>query len=244
MIMRDTIRSEIRKIRTTRSALGLLAGMVLLCGLGTWGAVAVASPAELATSLSKPNALLGIVIALPVFAAVLGIRSFTDEFRHGTIVPTFLATPERRRVLIAKCVVVSVAAAGFALAAMATGIGVVLAYVASHGVSVTIDVAVLAAITGKAVALAALWSVIGVAIGATIRHQVAAIVGLLLWMLVGEGLFSGAVPAVTRWLPAQSAVIGLGFDDGTASLVAAATALAWAVGALLLGAATLRRDVG
>jgi ABC-type transport system involved in multi-copper enzyme maturation permease subunit len=242
-MMGDTIRAEVRKIRTTRSALGLLMGMVALAGLATWGAVATASPAELATSLSKPNALLGIVIALPVFTAVLGIRSFTDEFRHGSIVPTFLATPERRRVLASKAIVVGIAAAGFAVAAMAAGIGTVLAYTTTHGVAVTVDAGLLATITAKAIVLGALWGVIGVAVGATVRHQVGAIVGLLLWMLIGEGLFSGAVPAVTRWLPAQSAVIGLGFDDGTVSVVAAATAVAWVVAALAVGAATLRRDV-
>jgi ABC-2 type transport system permease protein len=242
-MMRDVIRAEYRKVRTTRSALGLLAGIVLLCGLGTWGAVATASPAELATALTKPDALFGIVIALPVFAAVLGIRSFTDEFRHGSIVPTFLATPERRRVLVAKCLVTAGVAAIYALAAMATGVGVVAVFVSTHGAVLTIDAGVIAAVTAKSVVLAMLWGVIGVAVGATIRHQVAAIVGLLAWMLIGEGVLSGAVPAITRWLPAQSAVIGLGFDDGTVSLVAAATAIAWAVGALALGAVTLRRDV-
>jgi len=242
-MIEDAIRAEFRKIRTTRSALGLLLGLVVLCGLGTWGAVATVSPAVRATSLIRPDALFGIVIVLPVFAAVLGIRSFTDEFRHGSIVPTFLATPERRRVLVAKCVVVAGAAVVFAVAAMATGIGAVVAYFGTHGLAVHADVEVLATITGKVIVLAALWGVIGVAIGATVRHQVAAIVGLIVWMLIGEGVFSGAVPAVTRWLPAQSAVIGLGFDDGTVSLVAAATAIAWAVAAVALGVATLRRDV-
>jgi ABC-2 type transport system permease protein len=242
-MMRDTIRAEVRKIRSTRSAIGLLLGMVALCGLATWGAAASATPAQLATSLSKPNALLGIVIALPVFAAVLGIRSFTDEFRHGTIVPTFLATPERRRVLAAKCIVVGTVAGIFAVAAMATGIGALLAYLAAHGLPVTADVGVLATVTAKAIVLAALWGVIGIAIGAIIRHQVAAIVGLIVWMLIGEGIFSGAVPAVTRWLPAQSAIIGLGFDDGTVSVLAAATAIAWALAALILGSVMLDRDV-
>ena len=38
------------------------------------------------------------------FVLILGLRSFTDEFRFGSIVPTLLANPDRRRVLVAKLV--------------------------------------------------------------------------------------------------------------------------------------------
>lgn len=35
-------------------------------------------------------------ISLGVFALILGVLGFTDEFRHGTIVSTFLTHTSRR----------------------------------------------------------------------------------------------------------------------------------------------------
>lgn len=241
--MDRTIRSEFRKVRTTRSALSLLAGLIALSIAATWAAAAQASPAELATALTRPDALLAIVIALPVFVAVLGIRSYTDEVRHGSVVTTFLATPARRRVLAAKSFVVGAVSAAFGAIAMLAGVATVAVYGAAHHAALTIDVAMISTLFAKAVVLATAWGVIGVAIGVVIRQQVAAIVGLLVWMLIGEGLLSGAVPALTRWLPAQSAIIGLGFDDGTFSLVAAVVAVGWIAAAQLLAAVMVQRDV-
>ena len=42
--MKEQIRSEYRKLRTTRSVWGLLAGLVALSGLATWGILASTEP--------------------------------------------------------------------------------------------------------------------------------------------------------------------------------------------------------
>jgi ABC-type transport system involved in multi-copper enzyme maturation permease subunit len=241
--MDRTLRTELRKLTTTRSALSLLLGTVGVSIAAMWAAAAQSSAEELATALTRPNALFAIVIALPVFVAILGIRSFTDEVRHGTVVATFLATPDRRQVLAAKSIVTGAMSAAFGALAMIAGVATVVVYVVAHHAPLTVDVAMLALVSAKAIALSVAWGVIGVAIGVVVRQQVAAIVGLLVWMLIGEGVLSGAVPAVTRWLPAQSAIIGLGFDDGAVSLVAAAAAIGWIVAAQFLAAAMVRRDV-
>ena len=61
---------------------------------------------------------------VPAFVLVLGIRSYTDEARHGSVVPTLLSTAVRLRVVGAKAVVVGGAALVFAVAAAATVIAV------------------------------------------------------------------------------------------------------------------------
>jgi ABC-2 type transport system permease protein len=242
-MMHRTLRSEFRKVRTTRSALSLLVGMVALSVAATWAAAAQSSPDELATALTRPDALFAIVIALPVFVAILGIRSFTDEVRHGTAVATFLATADRRRVVAAKSIVTGALGAAFGALAMMAGVATVVVYVAAHHAALTVDVGMIASASAKAIALSAAWGVIGVAIGVIVRQQVAAIVGLLVWMLIGEGVLSGAVPAVTRWLPAQSAIVGLGFDDGTVSFVGATAAIVWIIASQALAGVIVRRDV-
>jgi ABC-type transport system involved in multi-copper enzyme maturation permease subunit len=245
--MMQQIRSEFRKIKTTRSAVALLVGMLALSGLAMWATVKNASPDELATALSSPEVLAAVVVAVPIFVLVLGVRSFTDEIRHGSIVPTFLATPARTRVLGAKLFVIAVTSAGFALAALGLGIGITVAFLASEGIAVPLAAGSLAALAGKVVFVAALWSALGVAIGALVRHQVAAIVGALAWVLVAESMIALVAPGAVAYLPghAATAAVGMATDPTLLSPAMGAVVLAgWAAGAAGLAAAAItRRDV-
>jgi hypothetical protein len=134
--MTDAIRSEFRKLRTTRTAFGLLTGVVALTALALWGALSGASHAELAEGLSSPYGYAGVLIIVALFVLVLAIRAYTDEVRHGSVVPTFLATPNRLHLLAAKIAVVTAAAAVFAVAALAAGSGVIAWYLSAHGFAV------------------------------------------------------------------------------------------------------------
>ena len=242
--MIDTIRSEFLKIRTTRTAGGLLVGLLLLAGLALWAMIANATPAELATGLASTQVLVAVLVAIPAIVLVLGIRSFTDEVRHGSIVPTFLATPDRRRVLAAKVIVIAATSAAFALVAMAFGVAVVIAYLSTQGIPSAVAWGAIASTTGKVLVITALWSTIGVAVGAVIRHQVAAIVGALGWLLIGESLVSSIVPGPARWLPGQAGVIALGIDPQTSAILGAVVFAGWAAVAVTAAAISLmRRDV-
>src|SRR5512132_535568 len=53
-----------------------------------------------------------------IVVLVLGILSFTQEFRFGTASSTFLVAPDRRRVLVAKALALVVAGLVFAAATM------------------------------------------------------------------------------------------------------------------------------
>jgi drug/metabolite transporter superfamily protein YnfA len=97
--MRNQIVSEMRKLRTTRSGWGLLIGSPGLVGLGVFGVLWESTPAMLAVSLAA-HPVTHVALSLTwLFVLILGLRSFTDEFRNGSIVPTLLADPHRRQVL-------------------------------------------------------------------------------------------------------------------------------------------------
>ena len=242
--MIDTIRSEFLKIRTTRTAGGLFAGLLLLAGLAMWGTLANATPAELGLALSSTQVITGVLVVIPVFVLVLGIRSFTDEVRHGSIVPTFLATPDRRRVLGAKLIVITAISAVFTIAALGLGIGAAAGYFATQSISLAIAWGAFAVLMGKALVLSALWATIGIAVGAVIRQQVAAIVGTLAWLFVGEALVVSIAPQVGKWLPGQAGALALGIDPATSAVTSALVLAAWAIAGTLIAGATLsRRDV-
>lgn len=242
--MNAVLRSEFVKLRTTRTAFGLLAGAVALAGLALWGSLSGATAAELAAGLTAPFGYAGIVIIVILFVMVLGIRSFTDEVRHGSVVPTFLATPKRVRVLAAKTTVSAAAAVVFAVAALAVGTGVIAVYLVAHGYAVPVAWWTMGALFAKAIAIAVLWAAIGVSIGVVVRHQVAAIVGALAWLLVVENILSGLIPKIAAWLPASASGAAMGIDSASA-LVTPAVGLivlvGWTVGAVALASTVIRR---
>jgi len=245
--MKDLIRAEARKLRTTRSVWGLLAGAVALASIAAWGMVSTGAFGTSVALTTLPG-FAEMMAIVPIFVVVLGIRSYTDEARHGAIVPTLLATPRRRRVVAAKAVVLAAAAVVFALAGTVAVAGVSLALLAADGVAVTVSLAALAILVGKAVAICVLWSAIGLGLGLTVPHQVAAIVGAILWMLIGESIVEMLAPGVSRFLPGHASTSVLGILPADMSVVAPAVGAAllggWA--ALSLGAgnrALARRDI-
>lgn len=66
----------------------------------------------------------------------------------------------------------------------------------------------------------AAYGAIGVAVGALVPNQIAAVVGVLVWMLAVEQIAIPVLPEVGRWMPCGSAGALLqlgpsyGFDDG------------------------------
>ena len=245
--MKDQIRSEYRKLRTTRTVWGLLAGLLALSALATWGILASTSVGTSAALTSLP-VIMPLVMVVPVFVLVLGVRAYTDEARHGSIVPTLLASPDRRRVAGAKLLVVAAAGAVLALAAVAATLVISVVWLAADGVAVTVPAGSLALLLVKVAALGVLWSSIGLGVGMFVSHQVAAIVGSLVWLLVGENLVEVISAGVAKFLPVHAGTAVLGISSGDATLVAplvgAVLLAGWA--ALSLGAGTrafARRDI-
>jgi len=171
-------------------------------------AIAVNVPKAGATnapvSLDDPGLLAGIVgdsLGVPeVLVVLLGVLAVTQEFRYGTATSTYLGEPRRTRVLVAK---------GLSLA-----LSSVLITAATLAVSVTVGIAVIRFRDGDVTARAQFWQmvaagfvvmaaygVIGVAVGALVRNQIAAAVGVLVWMLAVERIVLSAFPAVGRWMP-------------------------------------------
>ncbi len=229
--MRALLRAELVKIATTRTAIGLVAGGAGVAALGAFSTIMSGQPAELDRPLHEQTFFLLASINLSLFAVVLGIRGFTDEFRHGLIVPTLLVTPSRVRVVAAKTLVVAAAGAALAALAQVVMLAVAIVLLQGRGVEPTVEAADLAAMGGL-MAASALWATIGVAAGAIVRHQVAAVVGALLWVLLVENLGAGALGEASRYLPGQA-------GHGLASASQAGTLLAPAAGALVLGAYAL-----
>jgi ABC-2 type transport system permease protein len=244
------LRAELFKLRSTRTALGLLAAAlglvlfaVLLHGLGV-GTENADTASEQLTTVLGPGERLGVL-----FAALLGAMSITAEIRHGTIRPTFLTTPWRGRVVAAKVSASILIGAGFGLVA---GAGAALAgatALRSRGMDVLLDGGDYLQLVGGTAAAAALWAAIGVGVGAVVRNQVPALIGLCAWLLFVEGLLVGDVAGVGefgRFAPgaAGAALGGLDPDTLLAPAVGLVLLVLYATAAAVIGSVvTSRRDV-
>ena len=226
--MKNQIASEARKLTTTRSIYAMLAGLIVIVGLGVVATTTDGQPGSLLAPLEHQVFLHVSLTIAPLFGLLLGLRSFTDEFRYGSIVPTLLASPVRRRVLGAKLVATAGGGVALSLAAMAISIGVGVPILIIKGFDVAWSTGAMAEIVGRLVVATVLWTAIGVGLGLAVKHQVAAIAGTLVWLLAAEGIFSGLVPDVAKYFPGAAGFATVGINS--------AELLTPALGALLLGA--------
>jgi ABC-type transport system involved in multi-copper enzyme maturation permease subunit len=249
--MTGQLRSELLKQRSTRTnllLLGWMAGLVVLV-------VALHVLSFSASSLAQDDnqfKILGLGTSIgALFAALLGAMSITGEFRSGTIRPTLLVTPRRTRVIAAKVLASLAAGVGIGLLAEILAASAEAAGLAARGVDVELAVRDYAQLLAGGALGAALFAAIGVGIGAMVRNQVAALVGLCVWLLFVEPLLLSDVPSVARYAPESSAgaIAGAIQSQIADSLVAPAlgVVLLVAYAALSVGAGALlvtRRDVG
>jgi len=244
------VRAEVLKLRTTRVFFGLCAAVAAFTILGVVAGILTAgnsgSP-PLGSAASARN-IFGSGSTAGIFALILGILAVTGEIRHGTITQTFLVTPRRSNVVVAKLIGMVVAAGALGLLASVVTVAVAWPWLAAKDVSVSVLSSDVGTVMLLGIAGTALSGVIGAGVGALVRNQVAAIVGALVWEFVLENILVGVVPSVGKWLPGAAAR-GLSretLQNGSllpawgAALVLVAYCLAFSIaGAQLL----IRRDV-
>lgn len=213
--MKALIQAEVLKVRSTRTPVGLLLATLVLVALTVGFSLPQAGATNAPMPLDDPRALaagVGIGFGVPLVMAVLiGVLAFTQEIRYGTATSTYLVEPRRSRVLLAKWVASALGAVVVAAATLALAIPLAVVLIRSRHGDVTVA-AQFWQMVGAGFAVMAAYGVIGVAIGALIRNQIAAVVGVLVWMLAVEQIVIPAFPAVGRWFPggATDALLQLG----------------------------------
>ncbi len=239
------IQAELLKIRTTRTTIGIVLGMVALILLFSLLAGLLTKAPSLMTTEDQ-RGLLSVGSLAGVFSALAGIMLVTSEYRHGTIRPTFLFTPRRSRVVDAKLAAGLLAGVVFGI--VGEGLGFAIGYIclASRGIDYSLNGSQTTLLLVGTLAGVGLWGAIGVGIGMIVRNQVGAIIGLLAWGFVAENLLFAFVPSVGRFAPthASDAMIGLTTNHLLPAAAGGAVLLAWTIAfAVAATALAARRDV-
>lgn len=237
--------NEILKLRTMRSPVVLLAVAQVVIAAGVSGLFV--SGADVSDPLVPLRAVAhaGLV---SIFSLVLGIIAVAGEYRHKTITDTYLGTPRRARVVVAKLAVYVGAGVVFGLVSSAVAVGVTALWMNAEGGALDLgDPDLWSTITG-CVAWNACFAAIGVGLGALVRNLVAAVAVALAWIALVEGIVGQLIGDLARWLPLRSgqALEGVPFPGiqmlpqwgGGAVLAAYA-----AIFVLVAVSTTVRRDV-
>jgi hypothetical protein len=240
--------AELVKLRTLRSTWGFLFVALLFGGLVAAGNIGGSSEADRLDPELQFRIVLDAAFPGSILALLLGIILVTNEFRHGTIARTLLASPRRPRFVGVKLFTGGVTGA-LLMAAMIVVIAVT-AVIWLGILDVPLEAGEAADATWRALLVASLAGVLGVGIGGAVHSQVGALVGALLWMFVLEpicwvilGLLD--LDGVSEYLPA--AALGGAVDtsdEGLSWARSVAVALAWTgVAAVLAVLRTSRRDI-
>ena len=192
----NILKSEWLKLVSVRTTWALLGAMILIEGLAAGLTTSLGDVSDL-RKRNVATLIIGTHLAI-VFMFTLGALLSTNEFRHGTANSTFVVTPKRDRVILAKLVVGIVGA----LLYVAVNAGLGLSILSNRGVPVNADDAVNVYI-GVAVGLV-LGCLFGVALGALLRNQILTVVtGVVLFLLAGTAaLFIGN--DVGQYFPGES----------------------------------------
>ena len=252
--MTNLVRSELKKITSTRLWWGLLLGAVLFTAIQA-GATAAFTGAEAGPgqpetpAVDTPEAIrsvyaLSVFSGSYIFALILGITGMTTEYRYQTITPTFLVSPGRSRVVVAKMFAHLVVGAGYALVSLVAALAVGATVLGLRGEDLGFAADRLWSTIGLAVAAVAIWTLLGIGIGTLVRNQVAAILLAILITFLIEPLLTvlfGALDmdAVVKYLPTNASTALM--SPGEVLI----TYLDWWVGGLvLLGYAVLLAGLG
>jgi ABC-2 type transport system permease protein len=220
--MTKLVRSEFLKMRTTNSwwlfalgALGLLAVAFLYNALVAHYLFGDASPEGMsaqdaanfeatrtsvyqAANLFTSGQFFGLL-----FVMLLGIVLVTNEFHHQTATTTFLTTPHRTLVVLAKLVTAALGGAGLWLVSTVINIPATKIFLGTEHVSDHLgEWPITRAILLNLLAYT-LWGILGVGFGILIRSQIAATVTAVVLYLVGTTVAGIAFTLVSRALDAE-----------------------------------------
>ena len=244
------VRTELLKQRTTRVPVAGICAAPMVAGLITFAILDLSG--KDGNDPLGPDTLVQVIRGpagvITVIAVLLGVLGMAGEFRHQTITTTFLATPRRRDVVVAKLVAHALTGAMMGLLALAVSAAIAIPWLLSSEVDVRLD-GDIARVAAGLVVSTALYGALGVSIGAVVRNQTTAAALVLIWLLAIEGFIGDLLhdKSFVAWLPAAAgrALVHIGPNaDGPGAPAAAAVFALYIAGFTVAGIRlTLDRDI-
>jgi ABC-2 type transport system permease protein len=248
------LRSEVRKVLTTRLWWGMLLGSMGFAALSVVAQIATNglrnNPAPPLSTAVTQRAVFSSAVSGYIFSVVVGIILITTEYRHFTSRPTFLLEPRRARVVAAKLLVAAGVGLLYGIGCVAVSVAITVPWLSAKGTAIDWAANGLVVVMLGALGVVAIFAVVGVGVGVLFRNQVSAVITALAYLFVVEPLIA-VIPVVKegyRYLPGAAGDALTGVARNQALLLPN-----WQGGLLLLGwgmlfavlgwVLTVRRDI-
>jgi hypothetical protein len=233
------IRSDLLRLRTVPAPLAGVAAVMLLALLIVTAATATVpreAIGELTDVLTVPSSLTAMALL------ILGALGGTSDFQHRTADATFLARPRRGQVLASRALTYAGLGAVAGGLSMLAGALIADAVANARGLELVATMPLTVSVLGSTAA-GSLCGALGVGLGFAIRGSVPAVIAVVAWASIGEGIVGLLVPAPL--LPVGAARVLGGEPASDFPQWAAAAALTfYVVAALTIGSYRLRhRDI-
>lgn len=201
--MKQLVAAEFRKLVTTRLWLWVLLGAIGLTALYASLLIGFSEDPDTMTapltSAAGQQTLFAVAAGgANTLVAVLAAIGITGEFRHKTATATFLATPRRGKVVVAKLVAYAMIGAAYAVVCLLVVTVIAVPWLSARNIEINLLGGGLPGTYAGVVADVIAFALLGVGLGALIRNQVATVVGLLVYRFVAEPILTG-VPALRDW---------------------------------------------
>ena len=241
------VRSEIRRITTTRMPLAFLVMLGAFAALNAavvaWGADADGTQAFLSTALDQQS-LVSFSANSVIIAGIFGATAIARGYGHGTVVHIFLATPRRLRAQVAQFTAVALGGAVLGLAGVVMTTAAVAAALPSTDYGFMISIGDMVRLLAASSFAGAAGALLGAGIGAVVRNTGGAVTGAVLMLVMAPPLIVQIAGGAADWIPPTLANVVSGVSNEVTVLVAIAALVLWAGVPATIGLiSTVKRDV-
>ena len=247
MTMTRLIRSELRKLTTTKMPIAFLAVLIVIAALNAFAVIAGTdmdgSKAFIATEADQQS-LMAFAFNAFMGAGLFGAIAVAREYGHDTVVPTFLASPVRHRAVLAQLTAVAIGGCVLSLIGAALTVTAVAAALPAtdYGFLVGLDnvIRVIAASGLAGVAGA----ILGAGIGPSCATSAAPSPSPSFTFMVAPPLIVQLANDTASWMPANLANVISGTVDDISQPSVIAALIIWALIPAAIGLITVqRRDI-
>jgi hypothetical protein len=242
-----TVRAELRKLTSTRMPFAFL---IVLLVIGAATAIAVAFGTDMdgsktfISTAEDQQSLMAFAGNAIVIAGLFGAIAVAREYGHGTVVLTFLTTPNRPGAVLAQLSAAFVAGSVLGLVGAGVSAGSVAVGLTATDFGFMVSAGDVAQVLLASTLAGGAGAVLGAGVGALVRNAGGAVTGTILLLVILPPLAVQMVSDTASWVPGTLANVVSGVDNAVGVGAAIAAIGVWALVPAAIGMlAVTRRDV-
>ncbi|MDH4280447.1 MAG: ABC transporter permease subunit [Acidimicrobiia bacterium] len=245
--MNRLIRSELRKLTSTKMPLAFIAVLIVIAALNAFAVIAGTDMDGSKTFISSEadqQSLMAFAFNAFMGAGLFGAIAVAREYGHHTVVPTFLASPRRHQAVLAQLTAVALGGAVLSLIGAGLTVAAIALALPTTDYGFLVSGGNVAQVIAASTFTGAVGAVLGAGIGAIVRNVGGAVTLAVFTFMVAPPLVVQLANDTASWMPANLANVLSGTVDDVGQPAAIAAMLAWAAVPAVIGLlAVQRRDV-